>query len=488
MNTVVSDRVAEFLKSCWAKGQLKALCRLDGQTRLYDSFHAGLEQRPDNVIPHVWKCHRRMGKSVMGLILCLEACYAAPRRRAVFGAPTYKQVQSIAVPNMNTLLRTCPENLRPVPVGQSWKIPNLESYERDWSRLDLVGCNVDNGDRLRGSGLNVCVLDECREIPNLRYLIEDIIVYQFVGQDFPALVLLSTMPPTADHAFNGYFAEKSRSADRYMEVKGSGNLDFTEQDRDIVRNTIGGGEDSLSWLREVECITIPDADRAVLPEFYPHKDQVVCEWPRPSHFFPHTCLDTGWLDWNAALHGYVDFKRDVIVIEAETVMRYKSTGDIAGEIFRKEKALWGSKDDEKVWIGGHKPTRMGDLKQQGLEDLRTDYKMLIEPVDKYDKKASINNVRTGIQLGKLKIHPRCTHLVNQCMNGMLNEQRTDFERSEDMGHLDALAALIYLYKMARWNGNPFPDKQIVDLDFMDTSRAKWRTPKNMDAYVKAFTA
>jgi hypothetical protein len=44
---------------------------------------------------------------------------------------------------------------------------------------------------------------------------------------------------------------------------------------------------------------------------------------------------------------------------------------------------------------------------------------------------------------KVVIHPRCTFLALSLESGTLNKQRNDFNRSEALGHCDAIAALQY---------------------------------------------
>jgi hypothetical protein len=197
---------------------------------------------------------------------------------------------------------------------------------------------------------------------------------------------------------------------------------------------------------------------------------------RPTHFFPHTCLDTGWNDWNAALFGYVDFTRQTLVIEDEVVARYQSTGAIA-ELIRSKELLHYGKNPRK-------PVRMGDLTEQALADMRLDHKIFIKPADKYDRESAIATLRTGIMAGRVEIHERCRNLIYQCRNGIWNKQRTQFERSERIGHCDALAALIYLYRMARWHHNPFPDPASPEL-FGETFYSPHKNKRKISSLLKA---
>jgi hypothetical protein len=62
---------------------------------------------------------------------------------------------------------------------------------------------------------------------------------------------------------------------------------------------------------------------------------------------------------------------------------------------------------------------------------------------KDDKDAALTNLRTLIAQGRLCIHPRCVHTIACLRGGRWNNNRTDWLRTPDLGHCDALAAVIY---------------------------------------------
>lgn len=325
---------------------------------------------------------------------------------------------------------------------------------------------------LRGVWKDRVYLDEAGLIQNLRYLVESVLLYQFVGRKNPMLAIFSTLPKTTDHEFTSYFVPTAQRTKRYVEIPTTANPFWSERDDTLLLEAIGGGKDSISWRREALCEAVSDEEELIVPEFQRNIHNVVVDdWERPSHFHAHTCLDTGWNDWNAALFGYVDFNEQCLIVEDELVMRYQSTGTIARGIDQKERSLWYDAV-LGVWSNGSKPTRMGDLTEQALEDMRTDHKVPVNAVEKYDRDAAIANLRTSIQHGKVKIHRRCEQLIYQLKNGIWNQARTQFERSTRLGHCDALAALVYLHRMANWLRNPFPDMELDHSRFMRAPRKK----------------
>lgn len=482
----MNDILSEWARTFWFSARLTFLCREGAQALLYAWLTEELLEDPSSVRPLVWKCHRRLGKSFLLLLLLVERCLSRPGQRCVYGAPTYEQVAAIVIPNLAILLRTCPPELLPRESGRKFWFRNPAwGPGAQPSLLHLVGTNFHRGNLLRGPYADAVGLDEVREMPDLRYLVEDVLLYQFAKRVAPWLLLVSTMPASADHEFESYFVPAALRTGRYVEVPTTANPGWTADDDTRLLESIGGGKDSISWRREALCEAVSDETELIVPEFQRHQASVVVsDYARPSHFYAHSCLDTGWTDWNAVLFGYVDFRNRVLVVEDELVLRYESTGTIARGIDSKEHALWQT-NGVGSWHYGHAPTRMGDLTEQALTDLRIDHKMFVRPAEKWNREAAIANLRTGIQDGHVRIHERCKNLIYQLKNGTWNKARTQFQRSPRIGHCDALAALVYLYRMANWNGNPFPDP-VKRENFGDMFETPTKKPMTRyDALVKA---
>jgi hypothetical protein len=58
--------------------------------------------------------------------------------------------------------------------------------------------------------------------------------------------------------------------------------------------------------------------------------------------------------------------------------------------------------------------------------------------------------------GRIIVHPRCKQLAGCLEFGVWDEKRRKFERTETLGHFDALAALIYLVRNLDVHTNPIP--------------------------------
>jgi hypothetical protein len=104
----------------------------------------------------------------------------------------------------------------------------------------------------------------------------------------------------------------------------------------------------------------------------------------------------------------------------------------------------------------HEGRRYIDAPGQTHTDFRVEHNYLCSLPEKTDFETGINSIRLGLQNGKIEIDPSCVLLIQTLKTGMLTPKRTDFMRTDSLGHMDAAAALIYGYRH-RDQSNPFPD-------------------------------
>ena len=458
----------------WYRGSLRYMLRPDGQTRCYNQYHENNTKDESGLTTLAWNCHRRMGKSFLLTMLCIERCLSMPRQQCKFAAPTRQHVTDIVRPIINQILEDCPKELRPyrreggtelVFQNPRWEQPEATSV------LKLVGVNVGDGDRLRGQAADLVALDECGLYNDLSYIMESVLIYQFAGRELPAVIMATSAPVTIAHDFFETYIPKAIEEESYVEVTADKNKDFTETDKRNVLMGCEGGEGSVSWRREALCEKISDESSLIVPEFQHHiEDVVVPAYERPEFFHPWMCMDTGWKDHTACLYGYPDFQEQVLIVESVIWVHYKTLGDISHLIRGREAEVY-----PPSLLGGMRTRmrRIGDMTQMDLHNLRKDHGLAIRYVDKGWKtgysstmEANIARLRTGIQEGRLKIVDNETTkpLTYQLQHGTWNESRTDFNRPSNsnkaaksmLGHCDCIAALAYFWRNVNFRENPYP--------------------------------
>lgn len=452
----------------WARGKVLHLLRPGGQTKLYRFFHS---TKPGPA-PIVASCHRRLGKSFLALALAVGRCLESPGAQVKYAAPDKEQCRTIVEPNLQVLLRSCPKKLRPRKKGDTYEFLNPHWASSEPSVLEIRGVNFRRGDHLRGAACDLFVADEAREYEHLEYLLSDVISYQFLGRRDPRCFLISTPPATAAHPLAHRYIPEAMTRGRYLSIPASENPDFTSQDEELVLEFCGSKE-STSWAREAECQIVTEESEAIVPEFARMKGQVVRGVKVPEHFVPLVCFDSGWEDYTHILFGFVDFPRQVLCVLDELRFHYTTTGDLARELVRKERALWG----------GSEARRYADATPQQLADLRRDWGLAVEPAQKHDRAAALASLRDGILSGRVEVDPRCHHLIFQLSHGIHRRGRdgrfTGWARSEALGHSDGIAALVYLYRSAPWRRNPVRVRRparSADLFFTESFDDRPRSP------------
>jgi len=62
------------------QGNLAWVCRRHAQLQCYEFTNSWKAAHPDEAGPIVWNCHRGMGKSFLGLLMCVERCLRLPNQ------------------------------------------------------------------------------------------------------------------------------------------------------------------------------------------------------------------------------------------------------------------------------------------------------------------------------------------------------------------------------------------------------------------------
>jgi len=204
---------------------------------------------------------------------------------------------------------------------------------------------------------------------------------------------------------------------------------------------------------DVSCF-VGDLSNKVVPEAIDVGLYIGCQ-DRPELYDPNAYFDLGFVDYMGGLWGYLDFQKARLVIEREYFEHYKSTGEHVEGFLEVEEA--------QGWLD-RRIIRIGDCSdKQQLYDMSTDHGYAISPIQKKVKhgrktwiQSVINTLRVKLSQGALLIdEENCPNLLRQLKYGCWNEHRTDFERTEAMGHLDLLVVLGYFCYDLDWSKNPY---------------------------------
>ena len=464
-----------FDEELWKKGNLEHLLREHGQRRAYHAIKRWRIENPGDPGPYIVNAHRGFGKTALEVILCWEECLSRPNVTARYAPPDITQGEDILTELFNTFLMVkCPQHMRPHKSGNTWTFQNPRWNDPEaQSRFILVGCKED-ADSQRGKRSNFVAMDEIRDIRRPKYVVEDVFAHHFIMKERPFFLITSTPPRTTGHYFSKTLVPQAKAQGAYIEIRGSQNEDFTDDERKKVLKILKiedqrGIEEAPAYQREIECKLVADRSVMAVPEFYASR-HVIRDYTPPSHFFPLEGIDFGHVDYNAAICAIPDYHRGILVLRSEFVANAITTSELAQGVKAAERVAWGLPDGLK-----HSPRRVADNDIQAIYDLERDYGLSMSAVRKDWKKArwgALNFYRSAVKDGRILIHADCENLIYQHENAEINDKRTDFVRADwaddqdpstpILGHADALMAVVYLWWMCHdvLTVDPFPPRDL----------------------------
>jgi phage terminase large subunit len=423
----------EALTLAWKQGHLKY------------KFHSGqdvIENKYSSVQGKLFVANvsRRFGKSTWACIKALEMAIRKPKSKSIIATAFQTDCENIILPIINDLLSDCPQNLMP----QFNKTKKRYNF-KNGSSISIVGLDK-NPNSLRGNKLDgVIILDEAAFIGDLNYIYSSIIVPATMYSNTKVIVI-STPPISPEHPFKN-FCEKAESENAYVKL--------TIHDNPMVT------PDVIEEYRK-ECLTETDFQREYLAEFVTDKNlHIIPEFKADNHiiesgirdeFFQfyrkYICFDIGVIDPTAFLFAYYDWKKQVLVIEAERKLEQSEvlTKNI-NQILTDTPRILGYSSIYRTIADSNNLIL--------IQDLNSEYGKSVVPTSKDSLLAMISEVRIAFQANKIVISRECKNLISQLKFGVWNKHKTEFSRMNGH-HNDFIAALVYMIRSLQEYTNPIP--------------------------------
>lgn len=402
----------------------------------------------------VWVASRQSGKTHGLCTLVIEE--AMRGKRVFYGAYSLKAAKSIVRPTIAAILADAPKDLRP-----EFHAQDGEYHFPGGGSITLGGLDDERAEDWRGRTADLIVIDEAGFISDLAYKVKSIL-FPMTKTTGGKILIASTPPTTPGHDFVG-LAREAEAEGGYVRKT---IYDDTSVDERTIARLIKecGGVDTIHFRREHLCEFLVDEEWAVVPEFTEQRaEALVKEFPLPQYFNPFVAMDVGFQDPSAVLFGFYDFRRAVLCVQDEFLIKRMTTDDLAAGIKLKETALW---KDRPVFA------RFSDIDLIVIHDLSQLHGLHFVPTAKDNLEAQVNVLRMWVKDGRIEIHPRCVHLIRQLKTGVWDRSRKSFERTASDGHFDALAAMIYMVRNTPVHSNPYPA-----LDPSLTAHTHWIPPQ-----------
>ena len=422
----------------WDHGDLHVKLH-SGQREVLDQLDAHSRSREALIF-----CARQWGKSFFGIIYALRFCIMNPYRLVRIAAPTLKQANDIVADTLETIAKDAPPGFI---IRQK---SALKWFVGGHSSLRLGVLERAHVDSLRGAMAHLVIAEEGGFVKSedYEYAVRSVLTPQLLHSS-GRLIHITTPSEDPEHYIHKEVLPRCQSLGTYFKYDIYSNPRINSEQIEQTKALLGG-EHSISWRREALVEIVRDSNFVCVPEFDVAKH--VRKFPLPAHSYLMTSIDFGGVrDKTVALCLTYDFLNARILAYDERVFDPNTdTATVVSKVKRMENKYQRA-DNYRV------KDRIADAPGQVLVDLRDKHKYEVLPPFKDSFEAGVNVVRHLLNTKKLFIHQRCAFLIATLLGASYNKTRTDFSRTEFLGHMDALAALIYGCRMIDKTTNPYPE-------------------------------
>lgn len=428
----------QLYTNLWLAGEIDYAFRPHKQQReLYQFFNS----LPPKSIAYI-ECVRGFGKT-SGILQYLASKQMSRKLDVLYCTGTREQAQDIIDTHYEPLIGHCPGEIRPKKKQYRY----LYNYHNE-GVLKFTGLERE---MKRGFGFDIIYVDEAAEIPDVYNLVFSVL-YSMVERRNGLLILSSTPSTIPGHPSKQVRMHAQASGHYFRRDVYECEL-YTPSRIEEIKAKLG--EDSVAWRREFLLEDDADKDMLVVPEFREAQHVYADPIPRPAYYDWYILMDLGFApDFTHVLFCYWHWDLQKLIVEDEICVRNKLTRQI-GDAIR-----------EKVGHLGHSTPPAGlfsDNDPQILADLYDSHGYYFQPKQEYDRDASTNRLRDFFRRNKILINFYCKNLIAQLKNGVKTKNHKDYERSDDLGHLDGIDALRHGLPMIRFDRSPYPENYGVNL-------------------------
>jgi hypothetical protein len=431
---------------------IKAALRVEAQQELWRRGILTHKLRPEqrrfkaaldaNVVQlFVGNISRRWGKSWTLVTFAIEQCIQQPGIRIRYGAAFQSDLTDYINPAFDKILEDCPKEMKPVYKSSQklWVFPN-------GSEIKLVGIDK-NPNGIRGNAISIIIIDEAAFVSNLQYLYRSVIIPATAKQANIRIVFISTPPESPEHFFVELI-NQAKAEGVYTKLTIDDISDMPPEERERLLNGTGG-EHSVTSRREWFAEIIVDEERALCPTF--NRLLHVSTIAEPSHHRPLVSGDIGGVRDHHCFHLITyDYKQQkYLFLDERWCLRNTPTIEIVTTAKQLE-------------AGRQRITRVIDAPGQIRVDLSATHNYAVQFPEKADMHTGLTFLRNLFYNNQIVIDPKCKMLIATLEGGMLNTQRTDFLRTDTLGHADAVMSAIYgLRHVDRTDPYPPPDFNLI---------------------------
>lgn len=456
----MSQEEREARWELWRMGDLS--WKLKGcQVDLYNA----ITDQSDDV--SVGLCSRRIGKSTTALVAQVESCIQHPLIITKHACPTQKMVKEMIYPALRVIFHDAPPEFS---LDKLWIASEGKLIFPNGSMITIAGTDGNNADNLRGAYCHIAVADEAGFMDDLDYVIRSILLPQ-TDTTGGKLILLSTpnyYNPV--HEFHTEYVFPYEASGKLVKFTLFDSPMVNDKERAKIIARYKTGVDDPKFRCEYLVEVPRSTEHTVFSEFYQNKKNIITEENMTIPQFCDTYVggDVGVRDLTAYIFAYYNFKEATLYIMDEWIMNgtEMTTEHIANAIKTKEELHFKHENGARIYP----LRRIMDNELKLITDLNRLHGINFMATKKDNLAAAVNEVKIMLQDNRIKIHPRCKHLIYHLENAQWKKNHVGRELDHlpdsidgDIkgGHCDAAMALVYLVRNILFNHNPYPENHLT---------------------------
>ena len=442
--------------SKWTQKHWDAHNELARQGSLFHLMHAGQKKFWKGIVNGAVKpkysllyTSRQFGKTHSAVIYAISHCIKTPKRMARLIYPTLKLSREVAVPKLNDICDLLPPDVKPV-----FRRADLEFVFPNGSVIKLGGADPAAADNNRGNFSTLIVLDEAGffDENTFVYLIFSVLFPQTTHYPDAQIVAVTTPPASITHPLLIKYSPLAKRANAFMTATIYENPMLS---KDQITNLMEGvgGENSNAWKREYLAELVQDNSARVVPEYSANNFKTY-EIPKtditftPAEFLGVICVDYGVSsrDLTAVTASVFDWVNQKMVVVKEATLHAPGLRQTAEVIRHFESSLKADFRCGKVDV-------IVDMFASTALEFRTEHGVNFRSPGKVKLVDMVAAFRSAIEYDKIIITPDCVKSNDTLLNGLWKKTANaapTFERTQELGHLDLLACLIYSFRYLPW--------------------------------------
>ena len=452
-----NPKILAMIRKCWIAGDLSYKMH-STQLKIHASVKAS---EADEILV---LSSRQLGKSFWAACYALEFAIKKPNCIVRILGETMKQVHNIVHDNFNPITRDAPPGfITRAKSDLRWRLANgseirLGSLERS---------HVDNN---RGGNASLIITEEGGFVhsDDYKYAVEDVLGPQLL-RSMGKMVHVSTPSRDPGHYLHTEILPKTTMTNSVYRYTIYDNPQITQEAIEKAKYKVGG-ECTAAWKREYLAEILRDEETVIVPEF---TEDCIKGHTLPEHCYWSLAADLGFAqDLSAVVVGYYDFLLNKAVITAAGCW---DRGTETSKVVRDLKLL------ESDIITNRPINRYVDCDARLQADFATIHDYAVAIPRKDEKEAALSALRVAFAKGEIIIDPSCKHLIETLRNQQWNNKKTDWLRTQILGHGDSLAAIIYWYRMLN-KQNPYPANHGLNMYTQNSGRVE----QHKHTFTKAF--